>query len=85
MELIELRCFFKVEWHPHYHDIKLKEFCEKEGIILQAYSSLGGSNNAKLLSDPQVVDIAQKLGKSKAQVNINGKKSKVEIIVWQYF
>ncbi|RZC40089.1 prostaglandin F synthase-like [Asbolus verrucosus] len=58
----------QVEWHPHCHQSDLKKFCEKEGILLQAYSSLGGSNNPKLISDPVVVEIAKKLEKSPAQV-----------------
>lgn len=57
-----------MEWHPHYFDPDLRKFCKKTGILLQAYSSLGGSNNPKLISDPAVVAIAERLGKSAAQV-----------------
>lgn len=58
----------QVEWHPHCHESALKKFCQKEGILLQAYSSLGGSNNPNLISDPVVVEIAKKLNKGPAQV-----------------
>ncbi|XP_019867721.1 glyoxal reductase-like [Aethina tumida] len=58
----------QVEWHPHYHQPELKQLLEKEGILLQAYSSLGGSNNPDLLKDKVVNEIAKKLGKSPAQV-----------------
>lgn len=46
----------------------MKKFCKDNGILLQAYSSLGGSHNRELISDPIVNDIALKLGKEPAQV-----------------
>lgn len=58
----------QVEWHPFCHDPELKKFCRVEGILLQAYSSLGGSRNPDLISDPLVVDIAKKLRKEPAQL-----------------
>ncbi|XP_056631483.1 uncharacterized protein LOC130441722 [Diorhabda sublineata] len=59
----------QVEWHPHYHQDDLQELLKKEGILLQTYSSLGGNdNNQHLLTDPEVIKIATKLGKSPAQV-----------------
>ncbi|KAJ8976873.1 hypothetical protein NQ317_001197 [Molorchus minor] len=58
----------QVEWHPHYHQPELLELCKREGILLEAYSSLGGSDNKDLVDDPKVKDIAQRLGKSPAQV-----------------
>ncbi|KAJ8946098.1 hypothetical protein NQ318_010395 [Aromia moschata] len=57
----------QVEWHPHYHQSELLDLCKKEGILLEAYSSLGGSDNKDLVDNPKVKDIAQKLGKSPAQ------------------
>lgn len=44
--------------------------CHKEGILLEAYSSLGGTDNKDLLENAEVKKIAEKLGKSPAQVNI---------------
>ncbi|KAF5294453.1 hypothetical protein FQR65_LT01579 [Abscondita terminalis] len=58
----------QIEWHPGLTDLKLKELCDQEGILLQAYSSLGGTGNKNLLRDPTVINIALKLGKSPAQV-----------------
>lgn len=58
----------QVEWHPHCYNAELKEFCQKEGILLEAYSSLGGTDNSRLISAPAVVAIARKLGKSPAQI-----------------
>ncbi|XP_023023611.2 glyoxal reductase [Leptinotarsa decemlineata] len=58
----------QVEWHPKYHSDELLNFCRKEDILLQAYSSLGGTDNRDLLDDPQVKKIAENLGKTPAQV-----------------
>ncbi|KAF5273447.1 hypothetical protein FQA39_LY07464 [Lamprigera yunnana] len=55
----------QVEWHPACHQKELKDFCDKEGIILQAYMPLGGN---KLLNNPVVCNVAEKLGKTTAQV-----------------
>ncbi|KAJ8972477.1 hypothetical protein NQ314_000170 [Rhamnusium bicolor] len=58
----------QVEWHPHYHQSELLDLCKKEGILLQAYSSLGGSDNKELLGNSEVKRISEKLGKSPAQI-----------------
>ncbi|KAF2898552.1 hypothetical protein ILUMI_07623 [Ignelater luminosus] len=58
----------QVEWHPGCHEAQLKKLCQKEGILLQAYSSLGGTGNKSLLDDPLVESIAQKLNKTPAQI-----------------
>ncbi|GLV45656.1 uncharacterized protein CBL_02676 [Carabus blaptoides fortunei] len=58
----------QVEWHPHYHQTDLLDLCRKEGVLLQAYSSLGSSNDKTLLRDPVVNSVAKKLNKSPAQI-----------------
>jgi len=58
----------QVEWHPGCYANELKELCQKEGVLVQAYMPLGGTGNRSLLSDSLVVNIAKKLGKSPAQV-----------------
>lgn len=58
----------QVEWHPHYYQLELLDFCRSEGIFLQAYSSLGTSSNTSLREDPVVIDIAKRLEKSPAQI-----------------
>ncbi|CAH0546884.1 unnamed protein product [Brassicogethes aeneus] len=58
----------QVEWHPNYHQDDLKKFLDKEGILLQAYSSLGGSSNDNLRKNEKVKEIGKKLGKSPVQV-----------------
>ncbi|XP_050302462.1 glyoxal reductase-like [Anthonomus grandis grandis] len=58
----------QVEWHPHYHPQDLLDYCRQEGILLQAYSSLGGTGNPDLIKDPTVEQIAEKLNKTPAQI-----------------
>lgn len=60
----------QVEWHPHCYNEDLMKFCVKEQIHLQAYSSLGGSNNPNLISDKEVDAIAKTLQKNPAQVDL---------------
>lgn len=58
----------QVEWHPRNHNSTLLDYCRKENIFLQAYSSLGTSGTASLRQDETVGKIARKLNKSPAQI-----------------
>lgn len=58
----------QVEWHPHYHQPELLDYCRSEGIFLQAYSSLGSSGTRELRSDSTVNFIARKLQKTSSQI-----------------
>lgn len=65
----EIPAVNQVEWHPRLHDQKLHDYCKKNKILLQAYSSLGSaSDKLKLRNDETVVSIANELGKSPSQV-----------------
>ncbi|KAF8653325.1 hypothetical protein AX16_004025 [Volvariella volvacea WC 439] len=55
----------QVELHPCLPQDDLKEFCESKGILLTAYSPLG---RRRMLEDPTVESIAQRLGVTTAQV-----------------
>ncbi|WP_249870375.1 aldo/keto reductase [Oceanobacillus saliphilus] len=55
----------QVEYHPHLSQPELREFCEKENIQLEAWSPL---KRGKLLDEPTLTEIAEKHGKSTAQV-----------------
>jgi diketogulonate reductase-like aldo/keto reductase len=57
----------QIELHPWCQQRELVSYCEKEGIIVQAYSPLVTGTK---LADPALVDIASKHGKSPAQVLI---------------
>jgi len=66
----------QIERHPHLRQTKLVEFCQKEGIAVTAFGSLGapGLHGAKasggLLTEDVIVKIAEKHKKSPAQVLI---------------
>lgn len=58
----------QVEWHPRYNQLDLAKYCEQNYIFLQAYSSLGTSDNSRLRNDPAVTRIAEKIGRTPVQV-----------------
>ena len=62
----------QVECHPGWQQSKLHTFCQSAGVHLSAYSPLGspGSTwmNGNVLKEPVVLSIAEKLGKTPAQV-----------------
>ncbi|TGK52436.1 aldo/keto reductase [Leptospira bouyouniensis] len=57
----------QVEYHPFLQDTKLKEYCEKNGILLEAYSPLA---HGQKLEDERVTKLAKKYNKSNAQILI---------------
>ncbi|XP_027906654.1 NADPH-dependent aldo-keto reductase, chloroplastic-like [Vigna unguiculata] len=60
----------QVELHPGWQQPQLHAFCESKGIHISGYSPLGSPGNLKsdVLKNPVVVEIAEKLGKTPAQV-----------------
>jgi diketogulonate reductase-like aldo/keto reductase len=58
----------EVESHPYHPQWELHNYCETEGIILLAFAPLGHALEPRLLDDPVVVSIAQRLGITQAQV-----------------
>jgi diketogulonate reductase-like aldo/keto reductase len=58
----------EVESHPYHPQWELHEFCKTEGIVLLAFASLGHALEPRLLDDPLIVDMAQRYGKTPAQV-----------------
>lgn len=57
----------QVEAHPYYPAEKVKPFCEEKNIHLQAWYPLGHGNTG-MLNDPVFVRLAEKYGKSTAQM-----------------
>lgn len=55
----------QVEYHPHLAQTELRAFCKKEGIQLEAWSPL---KQGELINEPVIVEIANKYGKSSAQI-----------------
>ena len=58
----------EVESHPYHPQWELHQLRETDGIILLAFASLGHGLEPRLLDDPLIVSIAQRLGKTPAQV-----------------
>ncbi|CAA7052233.1 unnamed protein product [Microthlaspi erraticum] len=62
----------QVECHPSWRQTKLRDFCNSKGIHLTAYSPLGSPGTTWLkgdvLNNPILKTVAEKLGKSPAQV-----------------
>ncbi|XBJ06764.1 hypothetical protein VPH35_012382 [Triticum aestivum] len=62
----------QVECHPGWQQTKLHNFCQSTGIHLSAYSPLGSPGtpwmNSNVLQEPVITSIANKLGKTPAQV-----------------
>ena len=58
----------EVESHPYHPQWELHELGKTHGIILLAFASLGHALQPRLLDDPLIVDMAQRYGKTPAQV-----------------
>src|SRR3974390_2983322 len=57
-----------VESHPYHPQWELLDYCRKNGIVLQAFAALGHSSEPNLLADPVITAIANRVGKTPAQV-----------------
>ncbi len=55
------------EFHPLQNPVELREYCAEEGIQFQGYCPLG---KGQLLGVPEVVRVAERVGKTPAQVLI---------------
>jgi diketogulonate reductase-like aldo/keto reductase len=58
----------QVESHPYLPEWELLDFCREHGIVLLAFAALGHAMDPKLLDDPVITSIAQRVGKTPAQV-----------------
>ncbi|KAL5550276.1 hypothetical protein UlMin_000452 [Ulmus minor] len=62
----------QVECHPSWRQANLREFCKSKGVHLSAYSPLGSPGttwiNSDVLHNPILKMVAEKLGKTRAQV-----------------
>jgi diketogulonate reductase-like aldo/keto reductase len=58
----------QVESHPYLPELELLEFCRQHGIVLLAFAALGHAMKPNVLEDPVITSIAQRVGKTPAQV-----------------
>jgi diketogulonate reductase-like aldo/keto reductase len=58
----------QVESHPYLPEWELLEFCREHGIVLLAFAALGHGLDPKLLNDPVITAIAQRVRRTPAQV-----------------
>ncbi|KAM0991323.1 hypothetical protein COP2_009955 [Malus domestica] len=62
----------QVECHPSWQQDKLRSFCKSKGVHLSGYSPLGSPGTtwikSEVLKNPILVTVAEKLGKTPAQV-----------------
>ena len=58
----------QVESHPYLQEWELLEFCRKHGIVLLAFAALGHGLDPKVVNDPVITAIAQRVHKTLAQV-----------------
>ncbi len=68
----------QVEFHPFLNDVKLYEYCKSKGILLEAYSPLA---HGKKIEDPKVSVLAQKYGKTNAQILIRWALQKNIVVI----
>ena len=57
----------QTEVHPYFQEKELKAFLNKEGMVIQAWYPLGHGDKA-LINEPVFTKLAEKYGKSNAQV-----------------
>ena len=58
----------QVECHPYFPQTELKALLTEHNIALQAWYPLGGRGNDSIMSEPLIQGLAEKHGKSPAQV-----------------
>lgn len=58
----------QVESHPYLPEWDLLDFCREHGIVLQAFAALGHALEPRVLDDPIIKDIAQRVHRTPAQV-----------------
>jgi diketogulonate reductase-like aldo/keto reductase len=58
----------QVESHPYLPEWELLDFCREHGIVLLAFAALGHGLNPRMVDDPVITGIAQRVRKTPAQV-----------------
>jgi len=58
----------QVESHPYLPETELLEFCKERGIVFLSFAPLGHGMRPGLLEDPVILAVAERVGKTPAQV-----------------
>jgi alcohol dehydrogenase (NADP+) len=58
----------QVESHPYLPQWELLDYCQRNGIVMQAFAALGHGIQPRLLDDPVITVIAKRVHKTPAQV-----------------
>jgi diketogulonate reductase-like aldo/keto reductase len=58
----------QVESHPYLPEWELLAFCRANGVVLQAFAAVGHALEPKVIDDPVITAIAQRVHKTPAQV-----------------
>lgn len=58
----------QVESHPYLPQWEMLDFCQQHGIVLLAFAALGHGMEPKVLEDPVIASIAQRVHKTPAQI-----------------
>jgi diketogulonate reductase-like aldo/keto reductase len=58
----------EVESHPYLPETELLDYCQRHGIVLLAFAALGHGLEPSLLDHPVILAIAERVGKTPAQV-----------------
>ena len=58
----------EVESHPYHPQWELLDFCREHQVAFMAYAALGHGMTPRVTDDPAIIRIAQRVGKTPAQV-----------------
>jgi len=58
----------QIESHPYLPEWEMLKFCRQHGIVLQAFAPLGHGMEPKVIDDPVIKAIAQRVQKAPSQV-----------------
>lgn len=68
----------QIEAHPYFANNELREFAKSLGLVIEAWSPLGKGDE---LSDPVISAIAEKLGRSPAQVILRWHVQRGDVVI----